>query len=100
MRYSDWKGFYELNPFPGCNQLVVSGHVSINRELRGKGFGNTQHLERLLRAKELGYDCIICTVKEDNVVEKHILTKNGWTKGFSFLNKETGHQVEIWAKQL
>ena len=63
MRFSDQYGFYELNPFPGSNQVVVSNHAFIFPKFRGKGFGKIQHMERLIKARELGYDLIVCTVR-------------------------------------
>lgn len=102
MRFRDnsHTGFYELNSFPGCNQLVVSNHAFIFPGYRGRGFGNLQHKERLEKAKELGYNCIICTVKANNLPEKKILMKNNWKMVFQFINKETNNDIEIWALTL
>tara|TARA_Y100000310_G_scaffold33171_1_gene31367 strand:- start:1392 stop:1712 length:321 start_codon:yes stop_codon:yes gene_type:complete len=94
------KGFYELNPFPGCNQLVISNHAFIYPKFRGKGLGTIAHKERLKKAKELGYDCLLCTCKSSNTVQLKILAKNGWTKIWSFRNNETDSDVEIWIFQL
>lgn len=100
MRFGNEFGFYELNPFPGCNQLVVSNHAHIYPWFRGKGHGQKQHLERLAKARELGYNKIICTVNSENAAEIHILNKNHWTKHGDFVNKETGGLVEIWSRDL
>lgn len=100
MRYADKFGFYELNPLPGCNQVVVSNHALIYKEHRGKGIGQIQHHERLEKARELGYDLMLCTVKADNEAEKHILNKMGWAHLTSFSNTETGNTVELWSKML
>lgn len=100
MRFADEYGFYELNPFPGCNQIVVSNHAHIFRGYRGEGRGQIQHQERLIKAKELGYDLIICTVKSDNDVEKHILEKYGWQRMLNFINTETENPIEMWARLL
>jgi RimJ/RimL family protein N-acetyltransferase len=100
MRFADEYGFYELNPFPGSNQIVVSNHAFIYAQYRGKGIGQMQHSQRLAKAKELGYDTIICTVRADNAVEKHILKKNHWACTFSFRSTETGQDLEIWMRTL
>ena len=55
MRFANEFGFYELNPFPGSNQIVVSNHAFIYGPWRGQGKGIQQHKERLAKAKELGY---------------------------------------------
>lgn len=100
MRFADDVGFYELNPFPGCNQICVSNHALIYAEERGKGLGQIQHQERLRKAEELGYDFIICSVRADNVVEITILKKNGWIMSHEFVSRETGNTVQIWGRAL
>ena len=101
MRYADlYGGFYELNPFPGCNQIVVSNHSWVAPEQRGKGLGDLIHKERLEHAKTLGYDYVICTVKADNVPQIKILEKNGWTLLDSFINRETTNQVLIYGREV
>lgn len=100
MRFFDWTGHYELESFPGCNNLVVSTHTFIKPELRGKGLGLRQHGQRLKQAEDMGYGYIICTVKANNDAEKHILEKAGWKKLDSFTNKETGNNLEIWGRSL
>ena len=100
MRFSDAYGFYELNPFPGCNQLIVSNHAVIYQDQRGKGYGQHQHIKRLEQIKLLGFDYVICTVNTNNAGEKHILKKFGWKMLDDFHNKETGNLVEIWGRKI
>jgi len=100
MRFSNEYGFYELNPFPGCNQLVISNHALIYKHHRGKGYGKVQHQQRLAKAQELGYNLIMCTVRDDNEVEIHILRQYGWARGAGFVSSETGSSVHIWTKVL
>jgi RimJ/RimL family protein N-acetyltransferase len=100
MRFSNRYGFYELNPFPGCNQIVVSNHALIYEQFRGQGHGQQQHFERLMQARELGYNRIICTVRADNEAERHILLKNGWEMNFTFTSTETKHEVQMWSRNL
>lgn len=100
MRFSNEFGFYELNPFPGCNQIVVSNHAFIYPKFRGQGKGRQQHEERLQKAKDLGYDLIMCTVKADNARERHILESNGWKQCQRFLNQETDNLIVIYVKEL
>lgn len=93
-------GFYELNPFPGCNQIVISNHVFMHKENRGRGYGSLSHKKRLSKIKALGYDYSICTVKKTNEVEIHILEKNGWKFLDSFFNRETGHEVCLYGRRV
>jgi hypothetical protein len=44
-------------------------------------------------AKELGFTAMICTVTDDNAVQKHLLEKYGWEKKGTILNKRTGNVV-------
>lgn len=100
MRFSNENGFCELNPFPGCNQIVVSNHAFIFPEKRGKGEGRKNHQLRVQRAKDLGYDLVLCTVRSNNVRELAILTTEKWEKLTTFKNSETGNMVELWMKLL
>lgn len=99
-RYRSQYGYYEFNTFPGCSQLIVSNHAYIQKEQRGKGFGQEQQRIKLDIAAMLGYNCIICTVKADNAVEKHILQSNKWKHVHTFFNTETEHNIEIWVRDL
>ncbi len=99
-RYMSQYGYYEFNTFPGCAQLIVSNHAFIKKEHRGKGFGQQQQLNKLNLAAELGYNCIICTVKETNTPEKAILKKNGWKHVHTFFNTESGCNIEIHVRDI
>lgn len=100
MRYANDNGFYELNPFPGCNQIVVSNHSLVYKHKRGNGIGSKEHTDRLAKIKFLGYDYVICTVKSDNAPQRHILEKNEWRQLDSFTNSETGNLVFLYGKQV
>jgi len=100
MRFADEFGFYELNPFPGNNQIVVSNHAFIHKTYRGQGHGKEQHLQRLRKARELGYNYILCTVNKENEAELHILEKYGWTMLEITYNSETEHDVTLWGRFL
>ena len=91
-------GFYEINSFPGCPQIAVSNHAFINPKHRNRGFGKVFHAQRLVQIKELGFDYTLCTVKQDNVFQKKILTRFGWKYLDDFRNTETGNVVEVWGK--
>lgn len=100
MRFANEYGFCELNPLPGCAQVVVSNHAFIYKPHRGKGHGRQNHKLRLKRARELGYDLVLATVRANNDAEKAILLKEGWEFLTSFTSTETGYVVEMWAYHL
>lgn len=99
-RYANKYGYWELNKFPGCNQIVVSNHAFIYPKYRGKGLGTKNHELRLERAKVLGYDYIMCTVISTNTAELAILNKSGFKKLDEFDNTETGNTVYVFGKKL
>lgn len=102
MRFEDefGNGWYEINEFPGCESYIaVSNNAYIKPELRGQGLGQRQHHERLERARNMGFKLIMCTVDEDNAVEKHILRKNGWSL-VRRINPYNDHWVQVWMRSL
>lgn len=99
-RYTSQHGYYEFNQFPGCSQLIVSNHAFIKKEQRGKGYGQEAQRNKLNLAAELGYNCIICTVRESNTREKHILSKNNWKHVHTFFNTQTESRIEIWIRDI
>jgi L-amino acid N-acyltransferase YncA len=100
MRFGNEQGHYELNPFPGCAQLVVSNHAFIKPDYREVGHGQKQHAERLDKMQELGYDYALCTIISTNSIQRHIAAKNGWRKLDQFTNSETNNTVEIWGRMV
>ncbi len=93
-------GYYELNNFPGCNQLVVSNHSCIFPEYRGKGLGQALSEEKIALAKSEGYDYMMATVVATNERQLRIMENNGWTKLDTFFNRESGNEVIIFGRRL
>jgi predicted GNAT superfamily acetyltransferase len=100
MRFANEYGYCELNPFPGCSQIVVSNHAFIYPNHRGKGKGRSNHKLRVERATFMGYDYLMCTVRADNTKELLILGKNGFKELDTFVNTNTGNRVKIFGKSL
>ena len=99
-RFANENGYCELNSFPGCSQIVVSNHAFIYQEKRGKGCGKKNHELRYERARFLGYDYIICTVRANNVPELKILENNNFKELDEFTNTNTGNLVKIFGKKI
>ena len=94
------KGHYELNPFPGCNQIVVSNHSCIYPMYRGQGLGTKLAREKMRVAVDQGFDYMIATVVSSNVAQLRIMEKNGWKLLDTFFNRESGNEVNIFGRRL
>ena len=93
-------GHYELNSFPGCNQIVVSNHSCIYDEYRGMGLGKRLADEKIEKAKSEGYDYMIAIVVSTNEPQLRIMEKNGWKLLDGFNNRESGNEVHIFGRRL
>lgn len=100
MRFADENGFFELNPFPGCNQLVISNHALIYPDKRGQGLGKQQVETRIETATELGYDYLICTIKGSNEVQLRNVALAGYQILDHFFSTETGSMIFILGRKL
>lgn len=100
MRFSTEHGHYELQPFPGSNQIVCSTHSFIKAEHRGKGLGTDQAWQKITAAEELGYDFLLATIVLDNLPQLKIATKLEYRYLTSFKNSVTGNSVGIFGREL
>lgn len=100
MRYATEHGHYELNPFPGSNQIVVSSHAFVHPEFRSNGVGTQLSRERVEKAKELDYDYMVATVRADNAAQLAIMRKVGWKYLDSFHNHVTDVVVHLYGMRL
>ena len=94
-------GFYELNTFPGSNQIVVSNHSTILPEFRKQGHGLRMAQVRLARAQMQGFDYMLCTVRADNAAQLRLMQKvGGWKNLDTFLSRESGVYIAIFGRGL
>lgn len=91
MRFSTDFGHYELSPFPGSNQIVISTHAFVKKEHRGNGHGKEMAQTRITQARDLGYDYMLCTVRADNEPQLKIMRALGWKQ----LDKFTSSVSEV-----
>jgi RimJ/RimL family protein N-acetyltransferase len=93
--------FGELTTLPGSSQIVVSHGVYTPKYRRGKGFGKSALKKRLeFCSVELGYDYIICTVREDNTAEQRVLGEQGFFRLDKFHSSNSGSDILIFGKRL
>lgn len=100
MRFANEYGACEITTLPGSPQVAVSHAVFIHPAHRGTGKGSLNHVLRLKRLKEMGYNYVICTVNAANGVERHILKENGWTELSNFQSSQTNHTVCLYGREL
>jgi L-amino acid N-acyltransferase YncA len=100
MRVPTEHGFFEINAFPGCNQVAVINHHFIERDWRCKGLGRANMAKQLELARELGYDMLVCTIRSNNIAQRKLLIASGWMQFTQFVNRETTHEVEFWGRTL
>lgn len=100
MRFANENGACEIDTLPGSPQIAVSHAVFIYPEKRGQGFGTFNHLLRLDRLANMGYNYVIATMRAGNAAEEAILTGNKWKKLEEFKSSATGNQVVIWGRHI
>lgn len=98
MRFGTEFGHYELNAFPGSNQIVVATHTFIKPEYRGQGKGTEQALDKLEKVVELGYDYMLAAIVASNEPQQKIAKKLGYECLANFHNSVTGNIVQLFGK--
>jgi len=93
-------GHYELVTLPGSPQVAVSCRAYIEKEFRGQGWGTQLAEERLKKARDLGYDYIIATVRADNAAQVKIMKNLGWEPLDSFTSRQTDQEIIVFGKKL
>lgn len=93
-------GHFDLEPMPRCPKVAISHSLEINSEHRGKGFGRLAMEQRLQLAKSLGFQVIICTVREGNTAQERIMSRFNFRRITFFDNPTTDHRVGLWYKNI
>lgn len=100
MRYNHNGVISEITSLPGCDQIAVFHNTWVPKKDQHFGRGSAAHIDRLVEARQLGYDFAICTVVHTNTAERAILHKNGWKLFTHFHSSKTGSDVELWGKYI
>lgn len=98
MRFANEFGVCEIDTLPGSPQVAVSHAVFVYPEHRGTGKGSMNHMLRLKRLGDLGYNYVMATMRAGNAAEEAILVKNGWKRLDEFTSSSTGHVVVLWGR--
>src|SRR5271163_4328452 len=92
---NDYTGF-QLTFMPGNRRVLISSNVRVYFEYRGKGYGRKGLALREEIAREAGVNLLMATVRNDNVIENHLLSTSGWKK----LLDRSETKVSLWGKEL
>jgi GNAT superfamily N-acetyltransferase len=90
---------FGMLPMPGCRAICIFHHAQVEPEFRNRGIGKTLLHIRMGAARDVGYKILLCTVRGDNEVERHLLTDAYWVKDTIYV-ATPGHCVELWRKVL
>jgi GNAT superfamily N-acetyltransferase len=93
-------GEYQLDPMPGCGTIAISHGIFVRPNLRGRGLGKAQHVERLQKARDMNYECLLATVNATNAPQIHIMEQQGWKRLESFHSVKCESYIGIWMKLL
>jgi hypothetical protein len=87
-----------VTSLPGCAAVAVSHDAWVSPKERDKGIGQQQHEERIKYARSCGAKVMICTVRRDNVRQRHILAKHQWRCALVFPGNDC--TIELWFRDL
>jgi GNAT superfamily N-acetyltransferase len=92
---------FVLTQQTGCCGILVSTDTFVETKHRGNGIAQEMMFLKEQLAKDFGYSLMLATVNmTGNPAECHILEKNGWQLGSSFINSRTKNKVGVYTKVL
>jgi ribosomal protein S18 acetylase RimI-like enzyme len=88
---------WNMKEMAGCCGIFISYGASVYPSFQRKGLGKKALDCRLKIAREMDYSQFVCTVRDDNKIEQHMLEKAGLKQipEMSFVNKRTKNKV-LW----
>lgn len=87
--------YWNLEQFPGNKRIGVYTHMYVQKEWRGRGIGNALMPLKLWFAKNVGYQILLCTVKNNNTPEIKLLLHHEWNP-----RENMGVDAVLWSKPL
>lgn len=85
---------WECRPFPGCATLVVTTHIELREDLRGRGLGKYFHELRRKAYKAAGFQGEVCTVRSDSEAQVAIVSHEG--KSMGTYPSDFGGTFNVW----
>jgi hypothetical protein len=91
---------FTLESHPQCAGIADSIDTEVQEKHRNKKIAQFMTQVKCALAIHLGFSILLATVKTSNYIENHILLKNEWVKGETFLNDRTKNEVTLWTHKL
>jgi GNAT superfamily N-acetyltransferase len=92
---------FTLMEQPNCCGVLISTKTFVEKAYQKQGIAQGMMPLKEALAREYGYSCLVATVNvTGNPAEVHILNKNAWVQGASFVNKRTKNTVAFFTKVL
>lgn len=85
---------WECRPFPGCATLVVTTHIELRADLRGRGLGTYFHELRRKAYMAAGFKGEVCTVRSDSEAQSHIVSHGG--QRMNTFPSDQGGEYSVW----
>ncbi len=96
MRHATDNGFFEVVPMPAQPQLAICHGFGVPETMRGQGRGHALKREQIELLRQQRYDAAICTVRDDNAAQHHILIDAGYQRIGGFRDSRQACDVGIW----
>jgi len=87
---------FSMSFMPGNRRTIITHGVLVEPQFRNRGEGRKLLQLRENLAKEAGVNLLLATVKNDNIVEIHLLQTSGWIRFTSRRDTKTA----LWGKRL
>lgn len=88
-----------LTGFSGNHLIIISHNMYVYYDWRNKGIGTLLNIFRSEVLKQIGFKCIICTVRNDNTPQMRIMHNNGW-RGLDYYTYAINTTVNMFIKHL
>lgn len=85
-----------LTYMPGNSSLLILHDMRVRKEHRGRGHGHNLHRLVINWATCVRAVRLVCTVRESNLVQKHLLRATGWTRASVLVNPRTLREIGNW----
>lgn len=90
---------WSCSRFAGCDLVVITSHVLVREDLRGKGIGTFLRRLRERAYRRAGFRRELCTVRNDNNAQLGVMKKMN-AKPITEMLSDLGGNVSIYMTEL